>query len=182
MEALLQLDGNILLWIQDYIRTPILTPIVVFITSLGDGGRIWILFSLFLLLFKKTRKAGILGLAALLGSLIINNWVLKNLVGRIRPYESIAELMIVIPKPGEFSFPSGHTSSSFACAWMFFQKLPKRYGVPALVLATLIGLSRLYVGVHYPTDVLAGAVSGILIACLVDKLAEKLISCAKQHK
>lgn len=174
MEMLLQLDGKILLWIQEYLRISVLSPVVIFITELGNGGRIWILLSLLLLVFKKTRKAGILGLAALLGSLVLNNWILKNIVGRTRPYEVVEGLRILIPKPGEFSFPSGHTASSFACAWIFFRELPKKYGIPALVLASLIGASRLYIGVHYPTDVLAGVVSGIAIACLVERIGEKM--------
>ena len=163
-ETLLNLDGNILLFIQEYIRNPILNPIVAFITSLGNEGMIWILLTLLLLIPKKTRKIGVMSALALLGSLLINNMLIKNLVARPRPYTRLEDLMILVPEPGEFSFPSGHASSSFAAAVVLFRQLPKKFGTPALTLAVLIGLSRLYVGVHYPTDVLAGAVTGTLIA------------------
>ncbi len=164
LEALLNLDGNILLFIQELIRNPIWNPIVVFITSLGDGGRIWIAVTLLLLISKKTRKIGIMSGVALIGSGLINNTLIKNLVARPRPYTRLEDLTILISKPGEFSFPSGHTASSFAAGVVFFRQLPKKWGVPALILAILIGLSRLYVGVHYPTDVLAGMIVGTLLA------------------
>lgn len=166
-EAIIQLDGNILLWIQENIRNDFLTPIVWFITSLGNGGMIWIAIAIILLCFKKTRKVGVLVSCSLIGTLVINNILIKNLVARIRPYEVIDGLTILIEKPGEYSFPSGHTCSSFAAAVTIFLAAPKKYGIPALILAFLIGLSRLYVGVHYPTDVLGGMISGTLIAVCV---------------
>lgn len=169
MDALFQLDGNILLWIQEYIRCDFLTPIFKFFTTLGDDGRIWIATAIMLLFIKKYRKTGAMVGLSLIGSLIINNMLIKNLVARTRPYKVIETLTILIPEPGEFSFPSGHTSSSFAAGVVLFLTLPKKYGIPALILAVIISLSRLYVGVHYPTDVLAGMVTGTLIAVGVVK-------------
>ncbi|MBQ8279212.1 MAG: phosphatase PAP2 family protein [Roseburia sp.] len=174
MEALFQLDGNILLWIQEYVRNDFLTPIFKFITSLGDEGFIWIAIAITLLFIKKYRKVGPMVGLSLLGSLLFNNTILKNIVCRTRPYKVIDTLTILIPEPGEFSFPSGHTSSSFAAGVVLFMMLPRKYGVPALILAFLIGISRLYVGVHYPTDVLGGMVMGTLIAVCVVKIGEKL--------
>lgn len=167
---LLQLDGNILLWIQDNIRNDFLTPILIFITHLGDKGMIWILITFFLLLFKKTRKVGIISAMALVGSLLADNIILKNLVARTRPYEVIADLQILIERQSDFSFPSGHTGSSFASAVVLFQETPRKYGIPALVLAILIAASRLYMGVHYPSDVIAGVVIGTIVALLSRKL------------
>lgn len=175
LESLVTLDGNILLFIQEFIRNPFLNPIVIFITSLGDGGFVWILATIALLIPKKTRKIGYMSALALLGSLLINNTLIKNLVARPRPYTVLSELQILIPKPGEYSFPSGHTSSSFAAAAVFYRQLPKKFGVPAITLAVLIGLSRLYVGVHYPTDVLAGAVMGIVLSYLAEALVNSLL-------
>lgn len=163
-DAIIQLDGEILLWIQEYIRNDFLTPLMRFITSLGNAGIIWIVAAILLLCFQKTRKEGILTSCALIGTLIVNNIILKNLVARIRPYEVIDGLTILIEKPGEFSFPSGHAGSSFAAGVIIFLSCPKKIGVPALILAFLISLSRLYVGVHYPTDVLGGMITGTLIA------------------
>ena len=174
MEMLLNLDGNILLWIQDYLRNDFLTPIMIFITSLGNAGIIWILITALLLLSKKTRKVGILSACALLGSLLINNVILKNLVARVRPYEVVNGLHLLIEKQVDWSFPSGHTGSSFASAVVLYRNLPRKYGVLALILAALIAFSRLYVGVHYPTDVLVAVITGSVIGIIVDRIGKKL--------
>ena len=79
----------------------------------------------------------------------------------MRPYNAMATLIPIIRKPSEFSFPSGHAGSSFASAFVLYRKLPKKYGIWAIILAALISFSRLYVGVHYPTDVLAGILVGM---------------------
>lgn len=172
MELFYSLDAGILLFIQEYIRHPVLTMFFTAITKLGDKGMIWMILTLFLLAFKKTRKIGVISICALLGSLLINNILLKNIVDRIRPYDAVSGLMPLITKPTDFSFPSGHTASSFAAAYVMYKRLPKKWGIPILLLAALIGFSRLYVGVHYPTDVLAGMFSGILIAVFVGRLVE----------
>ena len=178
METLLKLDAGFLLFLQDSVRNPILNSIMIFITSLGNGGMLWIAATVLLMIPKKTRKVGLMSAIALLGSLIINNNLIKNLVQRPRPFRTFPELQIIIPTPSEFSFPSGHTSSSFAAAAVFYRHLPKKLGVPSVVLAGLIGFSRLYVGVHYPTDVLAGVIMGILLSYmaefLVDFIGKKL--------
>ena len=178
METLLKLDVGFLLFLQDSVRNPILNSIMIFITSLGNGGMLWIAATILLMIPKKTRKVGLMSAIALLGSLIINNNLIKNLVQRPRPFRTFPELQIIIPTPSEFSFPSGHTSSSFAAAAVFYRHLPKKLGVPSVVLAGLIGFSRLYVGVHYPTDVLAGVIMGILLSYmaefLVDFIGKKL--------
>ncbi len=173
MEMLLNLDGNILLWIQEYLRNDFLTPIMIFVTSLGNAGIIWILITVLLLLSKKTRKVGILSVCALLGSLLINNMILKNLVARVRPYEVVNGLHLLIEKQVDWSFPSGHTGSSFASAVVLYRNLPRKYGVLALVLAALIAFSRLYVGVHYPTDVLVAVITGSVIGIIVDKIEKR---------
>lgn len=111
---------------------------------------------------------------ALLGSLIINNMILKHLFNRTRPYEVVDGLMRIIEKQSDYSFPSGHTGSSFAAGVVMFRELPKKYGIIALVLACLVSFSRLYVGVHYPTDVLAGAVTGTISALIAVKLYYRL--------
>lgn len=163
-ESLLKLDGQILLWIQENLRNDFLTPVIKFITSLGDSGIFWIILTVFLLIYKKTRTTGVLCAMGMIGSAIINNLILKNLVDRIRPYEIVDGLKNIIEKPVDASFPSGHTGVSFAVAVILFWETPKKYGVPALVLAVLISLSRLYVGVHFPTDVLGGMITGTGIA------------------
>lgn len=192
MEAVLQLDGNILLWIQENLRNEFLNPIVTFITHLGDHGYLWIALLLILLMIPKTRKAGLIGAATLLLTFILNNQIIKNLVARIRPYEVIEGLTILIDKPGEFSFPSGHTANSMSVGvvlWVIsrnYEKwkdknlyFPKAAGWFFLILSILIGLSRLYVGVHYPTDVLGGAMIAILDAVLVLYIYKKRLNRPK---
>ena len=172
-EFLTNIDISILLYIQESIRMSWLTPVVVFITSLGNAGIFWVILSLALLVPKKTRMIGCISFLALFGSLLVNNLLLKNLVGRIRPYDACSTLLPLVAKPTDYSFPSGHTGSSFASACVLYHHLPKKAGIPMLVLAVLISLSRLYVGVHYPSDVLAGILTGIGSGCLAEWLFQK---------
>lgn len=108
-----------------------------------------------------------LALLALAFSYLIDNLLLKNLIARTRPYEVIAGLHTLIGAQRDYSFPSGHTGSSFAAAVVLFCRLPKRLSSFLLLLAFLIGFSRLYVGGHYPSDIIVGAISGTLIALVL---------------
>ena len=127
----------------------------------------WIVLSVILLFPKKTRRAGILSLLALLGSLCVTNFLLKNYVARVRPYEVVQGLQCLIPAQKDWSFPSGHASASFASAVVIYKSCHRGIGVPALILAFAISLSRLYVGVHYPSDVIVGMIIGTLIALIL---------------
>lgn len=175
MESLLVLDGNILLWIQEYVREDWLTGIMKAITSLGNGGWFWIVASVLLLCFKKTRKAGVYALISLAVGAIITNLCLKLWVCRVRPYEVVEGLRILIAAPKDWSFPSGHTTASFAAALVYYKTLPRVYGAVSVALAVLIAFSRLYVGVHYPTDVLGGLLVGIFASMLTYYLGEKYV-------
>ncbi len=163
LEQLLHIDGQILLWIQEYLRFPALTSVMKDITNLGNAGILWILITIVLLLDKKTRNVGYMSALALIGSLIVDNILLKNLVARTRPYEVVDGLKLLIEKQSDYSFPSGHTGSSFASAIVLWKELPGKYGVMALIVAVLIAYSRLYVGVHYPMDVIFGSLLGIFM-------------------
>lgn len=175
IEYIANAEQNILLWLQNNMRNDILNHIMKLITSLGNGGIIWIITALVLLIPKKTRKTGIMVISGLLLSLIVNNIILKNLVARTRPYDMIAGLTSLVGIQSDYSFPSGHAASSFVAAVIIFKSLPKKYGIPALILAFLISFSRLYVGVHYPTDVIAGALIATIIGlfvCWLEKIIE----------
>ena len=162
---LMEIESAILLWIQNNLRCGFLTPVMRVITTLGNGGAFWIVLTLLLLLvFKRTRRMGVYCAASMLLTLLVVNLCIKPLAARTRPYELIQGLQILVSRPHDYSFPSGHSANSLTCAWTIFRLAPKKYGVPALVLAVLIALSRLYVGVHYPTDVLAGAAIGVLLS------------------
>ena len=156
------------------IHTPLLDKILAFITSLGNAGIIWIVLAVVLLILPKTRKAGIIVAAALLMDLILCNLILKNLVARVRPYDVNTAIAILIKKPLDFSFPSGHTAASFAAMTALFLAKMKKAWIAALVLAVLIAFSRLYFYVHYPTDVLGGAVVGILSGIIGYAIVEKI--------
>ena len=161
---LMENESAILLWIQNNLRCGFLTPVMRVITTLGNGGAFWIVLTLLLLIFKRTRRMGVYCAASMLLTLLVVNLCIKPLAARTRPYELIQGLQILVSRPHDYSFPSGHSANSLTCAWTIFRLAPKKYGVPALVLAVLIALSRLYVGVHYPTDVLAGAAIGVLLS------------------
>lgn len=180
-EWLVTIEGPMLLWIQEHLRVDVLTPVVVFLTHLGDGGRIWIFCALLLLVMKRTRRTGAALTLSMVCNLLVTNVVLKNLFARIRPYEAVEGLRRVIEAQSDFSFPSGHTACSFAAAVVLFCMCPRKIGIPAMVLAVLISLSRLYVGVHFPTDILGGAIVGTLcalFACRIIKRVQKEPRCS----
>lgn len=166
------MEADFLLWVQETLRVPALNSLMEAITHLCDMGIFWIVLAIAFLLYPVNRKTGITMLFGMLASLLINNTLIKNIVQRQRPYEVVEGLESLIGKVGEFSFPSGHTSTSFVAATIIACLLPqKRYGIAAFVLASLIAFSRIYIGVHYPTDILFGAASGILTGILVTKAA-----------
>lgn len=159
-----EFEAGILFYIQENIRCDFLTSIMEFVSLICEYGILWIVIGLVMLFSKKTRKCSIIVLTALLLSLIVNNAILKNVVMRVRPYDIMKELIYLGIKPNDYSFPSGHTAASFCAAFAIAQNRPPRYGIPALLMAALVAVSRLYLGVHYPTDVAAGVVSGLLLA------------------
>lgn len=155
------MELNILDWLQSF-RTPIGDVIMPFITKLGDGGIIWILLTVIFLLIPKTRKSGMLLTAALCVDVILCNCILKNLVARIRPCDINHSIQLLIARPEDFSFPSGHTAASFAAVSALFLAGEKKLWKWAFVLAILLAFSRLYLYVHYPTDILGGVVVGMI--------------------
>ena len=165
LDALLRLDGNILLWIQEYVRCAPLSAVMEPFTMLGNAGLLWIILSLAMLCVRKTRKAGALALLAMALGLVVTNLTIKPLVDRSRPWLMVEGLAHLVEENDPHSFPSGHTCAAFAAGIVWMRTLPWRWGrIAAVVLAVLMGLSRLYVGVHYPSDVLAGAVVGTACA------------------
>lgn len=174
MEWITGLDGQILLYLQDMRYTP-LNPVMNFITFLGENGIVPILTCVLLLLIKKYRYTGITASLSLLMEFIAVNIVIKPAVHRIRPYMVVQGLECITRLAHDYSFPSGHTGSCFAVATVIWLKMPHRYGIPAVIAATLVGFSRLYLGVHFPTDVLAGMLIGIVTGIIAVK-SMKLVS------
>lgn len=180
------MEKNSVLWVQNHLRTPALDKFFVTITKSGNSGIIWFLISFLLLSKKKTRKAGVLSLCSIAFSFLVCNYILKLLFKRTRPYDIEKNIKLLIPKEKDHSFPSGHSSSSFAAATAIFLGLEKKdkktIGSLCLTLAALIAFSRLYVGVHYPSDIIGGSLNGIVCAKSVYKFSKIIENVRNDRK
>ena len=171
---LLTLDGGVLLWIQAHLRGPVQDAVLCFYTTLGNAGALFLIAAALLLCFKKTRKAGVTALLAMAIGFVCTNLVLKHLVSRPRPWLDVAGLTALVTENDPNSFPSGHSTAAFAFASALWRTAPDRWMKgTALAAAVLMGFSRLYVGVHYPSDVLTGVLVGLLAGWLACKLCRK---------
>ena len=155
-------DWSILEWIHSNMQCEALDFIMPKITALGDAGIIWIISAIALLCTKRYRKQGVILAAGLLTGLLVGNVVLKNLIARPRPCWIDTSVELLINVPADYSFPSGHTLSSFIGATIL-TKTNRKFGYAAIPVACLIAFSRLYLYVHFPTDVFGGAVIGVAI-------------------
>ena len=170
-------DLPILDWIQAHLQSGFLDFIMPIITIFGDAGIFWIAWAVLLLFFPKTRKTGLgMGIALLLG-VVICNIILKPAVARPRPYDMQEELGVMIKllveRQHDFSFPSGHTIASFEASVVLLRN-SKKMGIPAFILAILIAFSRMYLYVHYPTDVIVSVILGTLFAFIGDAVAKRI--------
>lgn len=195
MDSITQLDGNLLIGIQHTLNADWLTPVMKIITLFGEDGIFWILVCLVLILFRRTRRLGVICSLSLLFTFITCNLILKPAVDRIRPWVTFQMVNAMLPPPGDASFPSGHSANSMGPAWALFiatmpvrtaagrsydevrclgwkgegasPQMMHRLGIAAVILAVLIGVSRLYLGMHYPTDVACGLLLGMIAATAV---------------
>jgi undecaprenyl-diphosphatase len=170
-------DLPILDWIAENIHCAFLDTVMPLITMLGDAGIFWIALSVLFLLIPKYRKIGLGMGAALLMGVLVCNVTMKPLFARIRPYDYQLEhfdrtIQLLVATPHDFSFPSGHTLASFEAATVLLIN-NRKLGVPAMILAVLIAFSRLYLYVHYPTDVIFSVFMGIGFAFLGNFLVKK---------
>ncbi len=164
---LLTLDGGVLLWIQAHLRAPVLDCAVSFYTTLGNAGVLFLAAAALMLCFKKTRKAGAAALLAMAIGFVCTNLILKHLVSRPRPWLEVAGLTALVAENDPNSFPSGHTTAAFAFACALWRTAAEKWMKwAALACAVLMAFSRLYVGVHYPSDVLTGVAVGLLAGLL----------------
>lgn len=169
----MNIELKILDWFQT-LHTPVLDKFMTSVTKLGNAGIFWIILTVLFLLIPKMRKTGVVMAAALIIDLLLCNVLLKNLVARTRPYDLNTGIQLLVAKLRDYSFPSGHTAASFASAAALYFVGEKKLWKPALVLACLIAVSRLYLYVHYPTDVLGGVVIGIIAGYLGYRLVKVL--------
>ena len=168
------LEFAILDWIQLHLRRGFLDALLPLITHLCDHGEIWILLALILLVIRRTRRQGAALACGLVLDLLACNLLLKPLVGRVRPFALRPEMALLVEAPLDASFPSGHTAASFA-AVLALRASGSPLWKPALALALVITFSRLYLYVHWPSDVLGGMLVGAAAGYLGARLAEHLL-------
>ena len=167
-------------WLYQF-RNPVMNTISIFFDYAGAHGEIWIAFTLLLLLFRRTRKAGFAMAVALVLYMAAGHFFLKPLFARPRPCDVDTAITILVKRPHGHSFPSGHTASAFAAAFALWLQ-NRKLGVPALVLAAFIAFTRLYLYVHFPTDVLGGLVLGLALGALASWLVDSLANKPKRKQ
>lgn len=174
MDFILNIDFSILNFIQEFIKNAFLDPVMLVVSYAGEAGAIWILLGIALLFFRKTRAAGVTLLAALAIYGLVGELGLKHLIARPRPFLINTDAIVNGHAPSSYSFPSGHSGTSFAAVTVLFAMIKKKWvGALALVLASVIAFSRLYNYVHYPSDVLCGILLGVLTGLIVVFIIKK---------
>lgn len=169
-----EFELEILDFIKDHIRNGFLDTVMPIVTMCGNLGIFWVAVALVISAKAKYRRCSITMLIGLIAGVLIGNLFVKNAVRRDRPCWIIEIQNMLIDNPQDFSFPSGHTLSSFCAASILFY-YDKRLGIPSFGVAVLIAFSRMYLYVHFPTDIIGGALLGVLVACLTVKVSNKYI-------
>lgn len=167
------LELSLLQRIHSVLQCEALDKIFIWISYPGNGGWGFVLFAVILLCFKKTRVIGAVMSTALIMDVLLVNVCMKPLIARVRPYDMGIPLDLITDHPGDHSFPSGHTAASFAAA-VASSVGPKKVYIAMMTYAGLVGMSRLYLMMHYPTDVLAGAVCGAVCGYFAVELWKRL--------
>ena len=168
-----QMELAVLDFIQEFFRNPFMDSLMPAVTSLGDAGFLWILLGLALLCSRKYRRTGAAVLLSLAADLVICNLLLKNMAARVRPCDLNPAIQLLIARPSDFSFPSGHTAAAFTSVFSLYRE-NNRLWKPALVLAAVIAFSRMYLYVHFPTDILGGVAVGWICALAGQAVSQRL--------
>ncbi|MBE6688515.1 MAG: phosphatase PAP2 family protein [Ruminococcaceae bacterium] len=176
MDSITQTDFLILDFIHNNLTCRFFDLLLTFFTHLGNGGIIWFIAGFALILSKKYRKSGITMLCAMAFGFLTGNMILKNLIARPRPCWINTDVLLLIENPSDYSFPSGHTLSSVICATVL-TLTDRKFGFAAIPAALLIAFSRLYLYVHFPSDVVFSVVYGICIGIVACRIAGKFFGC-----
>lgn len=166
------IDIYILFFIQNYFKNSFLDKFMPLITKLGNFSILWIILACLFICTKKYKRIGIMIFISIFLCGLFGNIILKPLFKRVRPFELLHFTQLLISAPKDFSFPSGHTMTSFASATVIISQ-NKKCGIHALILAFLISFSRLYLFVHFPSDVIIGAIIGCILGILSVKFYNK---------
>ncbi|MDE5569918.1 MAG: phosphatase PAP2 family protein [Ruminococcus sp.] len=179
MDIIREIDFMVLEYIREHLRNGFLDNIMPVVTAFGNMGMFWVVVALIISAKRKYRKCSITMMIGMIMGVILGNFVVKNIVRRDRPcwINEIGDMLIANPQ--DFSFPSGHTMSSFIAATILFY-YDKRLGVPSFGVALLIAFSRMYLYVHFPTDIIGGALLGVGIAIMTVSLTNRYIFDRKQ--
>ncbi len=163
LDFIYSVDFAVIDFIQETMRCQFLDVVMALFSYMGEAGGIWIISALIMMCFRKTRATGVMLLCAVAIGFIIGEIGLKNIIDRPRPFVQNPEIIPAIKPPAGYSFPSGHSCSSFAAATVLFAR-NKKFGIPAMIIASLIAFSRLYNYVHFPSDVIGGIILGVICA------------------
>ena len=181
-EWLQNVDLAAVRFVREFVSCDFLDFLMPIVTLIGEDGILWIAITLFMLFFKKTRRAGFVMALSLVLGLLIGNLTLKPLVARPRPYSIDTDVVLLIDGLSDYSFPSGHTLACFEGAVSLLLCKYKKTGAVALALAFVVAFSRVYLYVHYPSDVIAGAVLGTLFAFVSFFVVNKMYKKAKKSE
>ncbi len=173
-----EFEINILIWIQENLKCAFLDFVMPLVTYLAEYGLVPIVVSAVLICIKRTRRCGLAMALSIVMGFIVVNLGLKPLIARVRPYAAYPLYELLIDAQSDFSFPSGHTLVAFECA-MSLSLYYKKLALPAIVIASLVGFSRMYLYVHYPTDVLCSVALGMVFAFMSKMIVER--ACKKNN-
>ncbi len=171
IDFITNVDFSILDFIREHLSCGALDFLTPVLSKLGEWGAMWIVIAVVLLFFRRTRRCGVLMLITLAAGFLLGDLLIKPLVARVRPCNVRPYIEMIVDRPTSYSFPSGHATAAFGAATAIFLN-HKRWGIAALVFALIVGFSRLYLYVHYPTDVLCGMLLGIGVAIAVYFIAK----------
>lgn len=185
MDQITKFDFKILDYIQKDLTNEFLDKVMPVITSLCDRGALPIVLAVILLIFSRTRRIGLSMSITYICGFIIGNLCLKNIVARIRPYDVNQAVTLLVKPLSDYSFPSGHTLIAVECAAVLIFSLTGKdriYSFIAAGFSCLIGFSRLYLYVHYPSDVIASVLLGAILGYFCVKLTEYLFKKLPNNK